>query len=120
MTLFERVKETAKKRGYTLAELARRAGIGEKSIYTWKPSKTYPNGVTPSREVLERVANQLDVSVNFLLTGEETDNIVPKSDDRPTLQKIARRATKLDDKQLEKLDEVMSAIFKETFGDDDK
>lgn len=71
MTLFERVKETAKKRGYSLAELARRAGIGQKSIYTWKPSKTYPKGVTPSREVLEKVSVELGVTVDYLLGNEE-------------------------------------------------
>lgn len=78
MTLFERVKEIAKKRGYSLAELSRRAGIGQKSIYTWKPSKTYPNGVTPSREVLEKVSNELNVSVDYLLSGEEQKNETTK------------------------------------------
>lgn len=52
MTLFDRVKTIATQRGYILAELPREAGIGEKSIYTWKHSKTYPDGVTPSRPTL--------------------------------------------------------------------
>ncbi|WP_261809522.1 helix-turn-helix domain-containing protein [Levilactobacillus humaensis] len=72
MTLFERVKTTAKNNGFSIAEVARRAGIGEKSIYTWKPSKTYPNGVKPSREVLEKVSAVLNVSVDYLLGNPET------------------------------------------------
>ncbi len=72
MTLFERVKETAKSRGYSLAELSRKADIGEKTIYTWKPSKTYPNGVTPSHEVLEKVAKVLNVTVDYLLGKNNT------------------------------------------------
>lgn len=77
MTLFERVRETAKMRGYSLAELAREAGIGEKSIYTWKPSKTYPDGITPKHETLEKIANVLKVSVEYLIGN--TDNPSPQS-----------------------------------------
>lgn len=72
MTLFDRVKKISKQRGYSLAELARKADIGEKSIYTWKPSKTYPNGVTPSRKTLESVAKVLGVTVDYLLGKNET------------------------------------------------
>jgi len=75
MTLFERVKEISKKNGFSLAEVARRANIGEKSIYTWKPSKTYPTGVSPSREVLERVATVLNVSVEYLLGKTDNDSV---------------------------------------------
>ena len=67
MTLFDRVKTIAKQRGYSLAELARHAGIGEKSIYTWKPSKTYPNGIMPTHNSLQAVADVLGVSVDYLL-----------------------------------------------------
>lgn len=72
MTLFERVKKIAGDRGYSLAELARKANIGEKSIYAWKPSKTYPQGITPRRETLDKVADVLHVSVDYLLGN--TDN----------------------------------------------
>lgn len=80
MTLFERVKKIAKKNGFSLAEVARRANIGEKSIYTWKPSKTYPTGVHPSRDVLDKVANVLNVSTDYLLgkTDVEKTTSEPK------------------------------------------
>lgn len=80
MTLFERVKETAKSRGYSLAELSRKADIGEKTIYTWKPSKTYPNGVTPSHEVLDKVANVLGVTVDYLLGKNDTPSWANEKD----------------------------------------
>ena len=67
MTLFERVKDIAKSKGFALTELARRAGIGEKSIYTWKPTKQFPDGIEPKRETLEKVADVLGVSVDYLL-----------------------------------------------------
>lgn len=72
MTLFERVKNISKDKGFSLSEVARRAGIGEKSIYTWKPSRTYPKGVTPSHDVLDKVASVLEVPVVYLLGSSET------------------------------------------------
>lgn len=66
-TLFDNVKNTAERRGYTLAELARRADIGEKSIYSWKPTSKFPNGVTPRRKTLDKIADVLGVSVDYLL-----------------------------------------------------
>lgn len=72
LTLFDKVKKISNQKGFSLAELARRARIGEKSIYTWKPSKTYPDGVTPSRDILERVAKELNVSVEYLLGTDDT------------------------------------------------
>ncbi|AVL02825.1 helix-turn-helix domain-containing protein [Pediococcus pentosaceus] len=80
MTLFDRVKKISKQRGYSLAELARKADIGEKSIYTWKPSKTYPNGVTPSRKTLEAVAKVLHVTVDYLLGKNETPDWANEND----------------------------------------
>lgn len=73
MTLFDRVKEISKQKGYTLTELADKAGIGEKSMYTWKPSEKFPNGVTPKRATLEKVAKALNVSVDYLLGSEDTN-----------------------------------------------
>lgn len=112
MTLFERVKETAKKRGYSLAELARRAGIGQKSIYTWKPSKTYPNGVTPSREVLEKVSNELNVSADYLLGNEEAStksNSVTHSD-HIDVEDIVDNAAMLTSREHALSDEDRAAI----------
>jgi len=111
MTLFERVKETAKKRGYSLAELARRAEIGQKSIYTWKPSKTYPNGVKPSREVLEKVANELDVSVNYLLgVSESVDKGTTNKPDHIDVEDIVDNAAMLTSRNHALSDEDRSAI----------
>lgn len=77
MTLFERVKTTADMRGYSLAELSRKAGIGEKSIYAWRPSKNYPEGINPKRVTLQKIADVLGVSTDYLLGT--TDEMMPKN-----------------------------------------
>ncbi len=60
MTIFERTKELAKKRGLSLQETAKSAGIGINSIYSWKDKK-------PSVDRIKAVADVLGVSVDYLL-----------------------------------------------------
>ena len=60
MTLFERTKEISKKRGMSLQDAAKSAGIGINSIYQWKKQ-------TPSVDRIKLVADVLGVSVDYLL-----------------------------------------------------
>lgn len=85
MTLFDRIKKIAKSKGYSLSEVSRQSGIGEKSIYTWKPSKTYPDGIIPKHDTLQKVADVLGVSVDYLLGN--TDEKKP-TDEPVDLDKV--------------------------------
>lgn len=60
MTLFERTKQLATERGLTLRQVEKQAGLGEKSIYSWKK-------YTPRGSNLQKVADVLGVSVDHLL-----------------------------------------------------
>lgn len=60
------VKELAKKRGWSLQKVAIEAGIGINSIYRWSTK-------TPSTDSLQKVADVLGVSVDYLLGN--TDDI---------------------------------------------
>lgn len=71
MTLFDRIKKIAKDRGYSIAEVERRAGVSTNYIYQWK--KRNPNPKT-----LASVAKVLNVSVDYLLSGEEQKNETTK------------------------------------------
>ncbi len=84
--LYDRVKEEADKKGISLPSLATQAGIGKNAIYTWKPSKQYPNGVKPRIEALQKVADVLGVSVDYLLGN--TDEMRP-ADNRSVEQKLS-------------------------------
>jgi transcriptional regulator with XRE-family HTH domain len=68
MTLFERVKETAKKRGWSLQETAQKAGLGINSIYAWKNK-------TPSVDRIKSVADVLGVTVDYLLGETEKPSV---------------------------------------------
>ncbi|ANK66560.1 helix-turn-helix domain-containing protein [Loigolactobacillus backii] len=69
MTLVERIKEISNKRGWNLKTTAQKAGIGINSIYRWKDQ-------TPTTHSLEKVADVLDVSVDYLLGKTENENTV--------------------------------------------
>jgi len=68
MALIDRVKEVSKKNGYSLTDVAIKAGIGEKSIYAWTKRE-------PTVATLQKVADVLHVSTDYLLG--RTDDMNP-------------------------------------------
>lgn len=65
MNVYTRVCELAKEKNISIKELAKKAHIGENSIYRWK-------NMRPSTQSLTKVANILEVSTDYLL-GENVD-----------------------------------------------
>lgn len=72
MTLYERTINLSKQRGYSLKNLAIKAGLAENSIYDWKKS-------TPKADNLQKVADILNVSTDYLLGRTEYLNSVSNS-----------------------------------------
>ncbi|GAX04591.1 XRE family transcriptional regulator [Secundilactobacillus pentosiphilus] len=72
MTTFERIKELAKMRGYSLSALNDKAGLGTNSIYHWKTK-------SPSTDSLSKVADVLNVSVDYLLGNTEDETEISKN-----------------------------------------
>ena len=72
MTLFERTKEISKKRGMSLQDAAKSAGIGINSIYQWKKQ-------TPSVDRIKLVADVLNVSVDYLLGNTDDMHVNKKA-----------------------------------------
>jgi transcriptional regulator with XRE-family HTH domain len=60
MSLFDRIKETAQHQGMTLLQVTEKSDLGEKTIYKWKTQN-------PKTETLQKVADVLGVSVDYLL-----------------------------------------------------
>ncbi|WP_273750892.1 helix-turn-helix domain-containing protein [Leuconostoc mesenteroides] len=73
MTILNRTKEVAKLRGISLTETAIKAGLAEKSIYSWDRS-------TPKADNLQKVADVLHVSTDYLLG--RTDEMNATSSDK--------------------------------------
>lgn len=63
MTVFERIRDLAKKRGKSVRDVALNVGLSENAIYGWKKTK-------PKAEDLALVADELFTTVDYLLGRE--------------------------------------------------
>ena len=79
MKPLDRVKELAKKRGWSLQKVATEAGIGINSIYRWSSK-------TPSTNSLQAVADVLGVSVDYLLGNTDEMHSNKKDDKKVDLE----------------------------------
>lgn len=122
MTTYERIQELSKERGLSVRELGRKLDIGETTIYKWKTQ-------TPKLDVLEKVADYFDVSVDYLVgrtdkklpfdrwermygdaIREEQSNYTIDSDKQPKLYALARRAEKFSDSKIDMVNELLDII----------
>ncbi|MCG0780253.1 helix-turn-helix domain-containing protein [Lactiplantibacillus plantarum] len=81
MTLFDRIKTISKERGYSIAEVERKAGISANYMYQWKKRN-------PSPKALASVADVLNVSVDYLLGNTDNPEPSTSSDDLTKNQKL--------------------------------
>lgn len=72
MTLFERIKITAKKQGLSLQDTALKAGLSINTIYGWKSK-------TPSADSVQAVADSLHVTTDYLLGNTDDPEPTPKN-----------------------------------------
>lgn len=66
MTISQRIFDELKKQKKKQKELAEYTGISESAVSDWKKK-----GTNPAAENLSAIADFLNVSVSYLLTGEE-------------------------------------------------
>ncbi|WP_420329175.1 helix-turn-helix domain-containing protein [Lactiplantibacillus plantarum] len=81
MTLFDRIKTISKERGYSIAEVERKAGISANYMYQWKKRN-------PSPKALASVADVLNVSVDYLLGNTDIPEPSTSSDYLTKNQKL--------------------------------
>ena len=70
MTLRDRLRGRRKSLGLSQAEIARRLGIDQSTVAKWE---TGPN--SPRTAVMQRLAEVLDVSIAWLLAGDEAGTL---------------------------------------------
>lgn len=66
MGLYENVKEAAKRKGYSINRLEQELGFARSYISKFKT-------ITPSADKIQRIADFLGVSTEYLLTGAEKE-----------------------------------------------
>ena len=70
MTFYERIQKILASKNMNFADLSRIIGISQPSMNGWK------NGSIPRSDVGVRIAKALDTTVEYLVTGEESE--IPK------------------------------------------
>lgn len=78
MTLLTRIKDLAQKQLLSISEIEKSASLGNGTIRRWDTSP-------PACDKLLRVANTLNVSVDYLLTGENNQCFIELSDNEREL-----------------------------------
>ena len=103
MTVFERIKILAKKRGLSLVEINDKAGLGTRTIYHWKNK-------TPSIDNLKAVAKVLHTTTSYLFGEDEPKHeTIDIDDDVP----LAYRGKHIPEKYLDLVRNLMDSDFVE-------
>lgn len=95
MNTLDRIKNLVEQKGITIAELERRANVGNGVIRRW--DKSLPTG-----DKLQRVAKVLNTTIDYLINGEEN----PKS------VYIGRKAANLSEEDLKLVDVMIDELLK--------
>lgn len=98
--LFNRVEEIRNAKGWTIYELAKRAGISEASIHNWRDRKS-----SPSLYLLESISDAFGISILQLFVNEE--EIAALTEEQ---QSLVKRWTSLKDHQKRALLEMIKAF----------
>lgn len=67
MGLYENVRKAARDKGYSINKLEQELGFARSYIGKFKT-------ITPSADKIQKIANFLDVSAEYLMTGSESEN----------------------------------------------
>jgi transcriptional regulator with XRE-family HTH domain len=91
-TVGSRIKDARKQLGLTLPQLAHRAGVKRKTLENWEKDRTDPRA-----DKLMRLAGVLQVSMIWLLTGDQPDtpHPVPDADETAHMARKLERALAL-------------------------
>jgi len=95
MTVFDRIKILAEKKLMTIAELERKADLGNGTIRRWDKS-------LPSADKLKKVGNILGVTIDYLVNGN--DELSAKG------IVLARNAENLSEKQLKLINDLIEQM----------
>lgn len=111
-TFFQtRVRDLRTAKGVTMEELAGAIGVTKSRVNMWEN-----NGTIPREEALIGLSRYFKVSTDYLLGNDEMIDVVPE---KPKLKFLQRNLSKLDDQKLEMATEMLKAVFKDLFDEDE-
>ena len=109
--LSTRIKELREKAGLSMDQLAKQLGVTKSRVNMWEN-----NGTVPRMNILIQLAKFFDVSTDYLLGNDDAKNLSLEDARLSTLQ---RNLGKLSEKDLEKAEGMLKAVFMDIFNDDE-
>ena len=113
MGLYENVREAAKEKGYSINRLEKELGFARSYIGKFKT-------ITPSIDKIQKIADFLDVTTDYLMSGDKAENILTSKDNRDIAKDLDAIMAKLSNKEDgpvsyngENLSEESMDLFKE-------
>lgn len=117
MTLLERLNDLKEKSGLNAKQLTSTLGISSTSFTDWNKGKG-----SPSLDAVVKFCNYFDVSLDYLVFGEERKNEmldISNTKEKAVLSKFKQLPDNLQDKVLSYMDGMLAAI-PEKSDDDEK
>lgn len=107
--MYEIYQRLLDEKGLKNADVARATGISNMTLSDWKRGKTVPKS-----DKMQKIAEYLNVSVDYLMTGKEVEFIVETAKKDVLLTKMSSKikeyALKLAEMPKEKQEQIMSLI----------
>ena len=92
MGLYENVREAAKKKGYSINRLEKELGFARSYIGKFKT-------ITPSIDKIQKIADFLDVTTDYLTLGAKAENNLTARDNRDIAKDLDSIMAKLSNKE---------------------
>ena len=92
MGLYENVRETAKEKGYSINRLEKELGFARSYIGKFKT-------ITPSIDKIQKIADFLDVTTDYLMSGDKAENNLTARDNRDIAKDLDSIMAKLSSKE---------------------
>ena len=107
----KRIKNLREKNSLSMQDLADKIGVNKSRVGMWEN-----NGSVPRMDALKKLSDFFDVSIDYLLGHDDTSAL---SNDNPKLNSLQRNLGKLNEKDLEKAEGMLKAVFTDIFNDED-
>ena len=92
MGLYENVREAAKEKGYSINRLEKELGFARSYIGKFKT-------ITPSIDKIQKIADFLDVTTDYLMSGDKAENNLTARDNRDIAKDLDYIMAKLSSKE---------------------
>jgi Predicted transcription factor, homolog of eukaryotic MBF1 len=106
MSISDKIKKLRQEKRFKQESLAEKIGVSRLMLGKYERGEA-----TPSAETLQKLAQVLEVSIDYLLSGDEKSEVSPNFGDK-TLQKYFEEIDKMNDEERGHVKFILDAVVK--------